>query len=201
MARKTVPEDFKIFSERLSALMKEKKMKQQDLADVLEVKRQTVSLYMIGKSMPDAHLLRKIAVFFKVSADWLLGLTDTRTRNADTKSKGEMNMNERETRILADLLAHLQADRTDLMRRMDEVDEQAAVVADLLHQAIDAHKAEDEEDEDAQRGLVKRVIEEEMGDWTKEIDPVGIFKDMMQQTNFFLKSVPTNKEDDDDDED
>ena len=107
-------------------------------------------------------------------------------------------MNARETRILADLLAHLQADRTDLMRRMDEVDEQAAVVADLLHQAIDAHKAEDEEDA---KSILKRVFEEEKVDWTKELDPVGIFKDMVQQSNSFLRSVPTSKEDNDDDED
>ena len=190
MARKAVSEDFKIFPERLSALMKEKKMKQQDLADVLEVKRQTVSLYMTGQSMPDARLTREIAAFFKVSADWLLGLSDTRTRNADTKKEGEMNMNARETRILSDLLAHLQADRTDLMRRMDEVDEQAAVVAGLLHQAIEAHKAEIEEKDETD--LAPEELEGVFRAMGKD------FMDFWPETH---KGRTDEKEDNDDDED
>ncbi len=80
MARKKVRDEFEIFPQRLSFMMKERKLKQQDLADVLGVKRQTISLYMTGQSMPDAEQLRKIARFFEVSADWLLGMTDDRDR-------------------------------------------------------------------------------------------------------------------------
>ena len=76
MARKTVSDDFMIFPQRLSELMKERKMTQQNLADGLGVKRQTVSLYMSGQSMPDAEQLRNIALFFDVSSDWLLGLSN-----------------------------------------------------------------------------------------------------------------------------
>ena len=61
MARKTVSDDFRVFSERLSDLMKERGLKQQDLADVLGIKRQTVSLYMTGQSMPDAEQAKNIA--------------------------------------------------------------------------------------------------------------------------------------------
>ena len=63
MARKTVSDDFRVFSERLSDLMKERGLKQQDLADVLGIKRQTVSLYMTGQSMPDAEQVKNIAMF------------------------------------------------------------------------------------------------------------------------------------------
>ncbi|MEJ5965803.1 helix-turn-helix domain-containing protein [Flavonifractor porci] len=86
MARKEVSDDFKVFSERLSILMKERNLKQKDLADYLGVKRQTVSLYMTGQSMPDAELLKKIAVYFEVSADWILGLSDVKMVNADVQS-------------------------------------------------------------------------------------------------------------------
>lgn len=81
MARKTVTADFKIFPERLSLLMKERNLKQQDLGNALGVKRQTVSLYMTGQSMPDAEQVKKIATFFDVSADWLLGLSEIKTYN------------------------------------------------------------------------------------------------------------------------
>lgn len=76
MARKTVTDDFQIFSERLSALMKDRGTTQQDLADALGVKRQTISLYKSGQSMPDAKMLRDIAVYFGVSSDFLIGLSD-----------------------------------------------------------------------------------------------------------------------------
>ena len=76
MARKTVTDDFKIFSERLSVLMKERNVTQEELAQELGIKRQTVSLYKNGQSTPDAALLKDIAIYFNVSADWLLGLSD-----------------------------------------------------------------------------------------------------------------------------
>lgn len=79
MARKAVPDSFKVFPERLSSLMKEKNLRQQDLADFLGVKRQTVSLYMTGQSIPDAEQLKNIAVFFKVSSDWLIGITEDKS--------------------------------------------------------------------------------------------------------------------------
>lgn len=94
MARKTVSEDFKDFPKRLTKLMKERtiaengkerKLRQQDLADYLGVKRQTISLYMTGQSMPDAEQLKNISIYFNVSADYLLGLTDVPTVNTNTR--------------------------------------------------------------------------------------------------------------------
>lgn len=99
-------------------------------------------------------------------------------------------MNVRETRILSDLLAHLQADRTDLMRRMDEVDEQSAVVAGLLHQAIEAHKAEIEEKDETDlapeelEGVFRAMGKDFMGFWSET-----------------HKDRTDEKEDDDDDQD
>lgn len=81
MARKAVTNDFKVFSERLSVLMEERGMTQEKLAHELGIKRQTVSLYKNGQSTPDAAQLKNIAVFFDVSADWLLGLSDVRSQD------------------------------------------------------------------------------------------------------------------------
>ena len=85
MARKAVTDDFKVFSKRLSALMKERNVTQEELAHELGIKRQTVSLYKNGQSTPDAAQLKNIATFFDVSADWLLGLTNTRSQDIDIR--------------------------------------------------------------------------------------------------------------------
>lgn len=85
MARKTVTDDFKVFSERLSALMKERDVTQEKLANELGIKRQTVSLYKNGQSTPDAAQLKNIATFFDVSADWLLGLSETKSTDIDVQ--------------------------------------------------------------------------------------------------------------------
>ena len=85
MARKAVTDDFKVFSERLSALMKERNVTQEELAHELGIKRQTVSLYKNGQSTPDAAQLKKIATFFDVSADWLLGISNVKSTKADVR--------------------------------------------------------------------------------------------------------------------
>jgi transcriptional regulator with XRE-family HTH domain len=96
MPRKQVDNDFMVFPKRLTKLMKEhtvemddgstRKMRQQDLADFLRIKRQTVSLYMSGLSMPDASQIRGIAYFFNVSADYLLGLSDSESLDDSVQS-------------------------------------------------------------------------------------------------------------------
>ena len=95
MARKTVTDDFKVFSEHLSILMKEKNVTQEELAHELGIKRQTVSLYKNGQSTPDAAQLKNIAVFFDVSTDWLLGLSNYRHIKNRLVTAKDLCMNER----------------------------------------------------------------------------------------------------------
>lgn len=72
------------FPSRLRELMKDTGTKQKDLAQALGVKPQTVSLYTQGQSFPDVNGLYKIASYFKVSADWLIGLPNSaKTIDAD----------------------------------------------------------------------------------------------------------------------
>ena len=48
------------------------KVTQKELADYLEVRPQTVSLYCTGESLPDCETLMKIADFFEVTADYMI---------------------------------------------------------------------------------------------------------------------------------
>jgi len=69
------------FATRLRQLMEAKKVTQQALADVVGVTRQAISWYMDGASSPNVDALHKICEYFDVSADYLIGRTDTMTKN------------------------------------------------------------------------------------------------------------------------
>lgn len=66
----------KIFAERLKELRKEEKISTIKLAEKLGVKGPTVSRWENNKMSPSIDQLYKIAVYFKVSADYLIGLED-----------------------------------------------------------------------------------------------------------------------------
>lgn len=77
MARKAQPSyitEQGIFPQRLKALMDETKTTQKTLGAAIGMRPQTVSLYMNGQSSPDINCLYRIASYFNVSADWLIGM-------------------------------------------------------------------------------------------------------------------------------
>ena len=90
MPRKRVPANnnryYKPFPSALRKLMEESKTKQQTLADALGVRRQTISYYCDGSSSPDWEGIVKIANFFSVSTDWLLGISEVKSQSTDIKS-------------------------------------------------------------------------------------------------------------------
>lgn len=65
--------------ERLKLLLDERDMTQGDLAKELSVVHATVSHYCSDKRIPDAKTLERLADFFKVSVDYLLGRTIVKT--------------------------------------------------------------------------------------------------------------------------
>lgn len=85
-------------------------------------------------------------------------------------------------RVLTDLLDHLQQDRLDMMRQVEEWDEQATVVAELLRAAVAVHEAEADKDDD---------------DESPE-DLKGVLQTMGQDFRDFLAKVHTTSEEDDD---
>lgn len=64
------------FPERLKQLRNEKGLYQKELADIIGVSRPTVTQYENGTRTPDQVTLQKIADFFNISLDYLLGRTD-----------------------------------------------------------------------------------------------------------------------------
>lgn len=68
------------FAQRMNQLRKEKKWKQQQLADQFSVKLRTYQGYEYGESYPEVAKLIAIADFFDVSLDYLVGRSEVRER-------------------------------------------------------------------------------------------------------------------------
>lgn len=77
------------FPTQLRELMESNKTTQKKLADAIDMRPQTVSLYTTGQSFPDVNTLKKIAEFFNVSADYLLGLIPTPTTDIEDRAVEE----------------------------------------------------------------------------------------------------------------
>ncbi|NLY91603.1 MAG: helix-turn-helix transcriptional regulator [Firmicutes bacterium] len=70
------------FGARLRALREEQGLYQKDLAEKLGLTQKTISNNENNERFPDQKTLHKIADFFNVSIDFLLGRTEIRNPNA-----------------------------------------------------------------------------------------------------------------------
>ncbi len=64
------------FAERLKELRADKNIGQNALAKALDLSNASVSYWETGKQVPSAEAVYKLARFFNVSADYLLGLKE-----------------------------------------------------------------------------------------------------------------------------
>lgn len=69
----------KKFNERLKELREEHNLTQTKLANELLIDQRSLSFYEIGKYEPNIDTLKRMSIFFNVSSDYLLGLTDEKT--------------------------------------------------------------------------------------------------------------------------
>lgn len=65
-----------MFAEQLKYLRQSKGLNQVQLGENLGVKKQTISNWENDNIMPSVEMLEKIATFFRVSTDYLLGRDD-----------------------------------------------------------------------------------------------------------------------------
>ena len=73
----------KVIGKRINTLLANRFKRQKDLATALGVNDNTISYFVSGKRMPNTEQIIKISDFFGVSADYLLGLSDTPTTDKD----------------------------------------------------------------------------------------------------------------------
>lgn len=70
------------FSNRFKELRTEKGLTQEDLSKKLELAKSTISMYENGNREPDFEVLEKIADFFNVDINYLLGTSNIRNAHA-----------------------------------------------------------------------------------------------------------------------
>lgn len=68
-----------MFAQRLKSLRKEAKMSQKDLADRIFSAQNTISNWETGTREPNFETFKKLVKLFNVSADYLLGIEETKT--------------------------------------------------------------------------------------------------------------------------
>lgn len=76
------------FAERLTALREEKELTRQKVADDLGISRASLEYYEKGQRKPDIEVAAKIAAYYGVSTDYLVGFSSSRVneeQNPDMK--------------------------------------------------------------------------------------------------------------------
>ncbi|MBR2029171.1 MAG: helix-turn-helix transcriptional regulator [Oscillospiraceae bacterium] len=73
----------KSFAEILTNLMKERETTQKELAEHIGITRQAISQYTKGITQPTADIIVRIAKFFNVSTDYLLGVVSEKSADMD----------------------------------------------------------------------------------------------------------------------
>ena len=72
---------------RIKDLREDRDMRQSDLAQETGIDQRTISNYETGKTAPDAYALIKLADFFDVSIDYLVGRTSIDASSEQKKNK------------------------------------------------------------------------------------------------------------------
>jgi transcriptional regulator with XRE-family HTH domain len=75
------------YGERIALLREKQGMTQEDLASALGISRASLSHYETNRREPDHETINKIASYFRVTTDYLLGRTDDAGKQLDPDVK------------------------------------------------------------------------------------------------------------------
>lgn len=89
-----------MFSLRLKGLRESHNLSQQSFANIINVSQSTVGMWESGKRTPDSEMLAKIADYFDISVDYLIGRSNE--HSLDDKLKGIAFALYKETKDLTD---------------------------------------------------------------------------------------------------
>ncbi|MCY7084676.1 helix-turn-helix domain-containing protein [Streptococcus oralis] len=88
------------FADRLKFLRKEQKLTQQNLADILNIKRATIAKWESKNAIPDTETLDKISIYFDTSIDYLIGKSNVRQIDKSVSSNWIHSIKTTLTKIL-----------------------------------------------------------------------------------------------------
>lgn len=88
------------FGNKLRQLRKDRKLTQQQLAELIGVKNSVISFYEVGERTPSPDVLRKLALALHVSTDFLLGIERSATLDAS-------GLDEQDRLVVQTMISHL----------------------------------------------------------------------------------------------
>ena len=98
------------FVNKLKMLRKKKKMTQSQLAEVLQTSKSNISKYEANSIEPNFETLIKIAHFFDVSANYLLGFKELKASKTITSEKAIISLDTEMKKALSDSFDELNLD-------------------------------------------------------------------------------------------
>ena len=98
------------FTDRLIELRKEDRKTQEEMANIINVKRSTYSAYERGQILPPYDKIESIAKYFNVSVDYLMGNTNNKNHDTSSDSTAIHDVNQ----ALSELLSELKDKKTPL---------------------------------------------------------------------------------------
>ena len=115
---------------RIKELRTQRKITQEELGNIINVQKAAVSKYELGRAVPSTDVLTKLANYFNVSVDYLLGRTNEPGGTGFQKGDngGSQNDGEREK------IPPHQKDYVELHRLIDELPHKD--VEELLNTAL-----------------------------------------------------------------
>ena len=122
------------FSQNLIFLRRDRNLTQPQLAKAINVSNAVVSFWENGKNEPKVSYIKKLANFFGVTTDFLLGQTDEWGNNLDTT--GNNSLTDEEKKIV-DMYRKLPP---DLKRVIFATEKQFAKEQEENNQLFSAHK-------------------------------------------------------------
>lgn len=82
------------FASRFKELREKKKLTQEELGKILNVSRSSIALWESGRRTPGFDTAQKLADFFAVSLDYLLGRTDNPEGLTDEEEQKHIELDE-----------------------------------------------------------------------------------------------------------
>lgn len=123
---------FLVFGDRITELREEAKLTQEELADKIGITRAALSHYEKNRREPDYETLKKIADYFNVSTDWLLGRSPLRNLFFDNsniesieirKSRKAEEISMEKMEEIGKQIANIERTLAELKRSLSENDE------------------------------------------------------------------------------
>lgn len=131
------------FGDRLKELRKKSNLTQQELASKFYLNKSSISRYENGTQLPEHELLEKIADYFDVSIDYLLGRTniikpsELETTISNKNKETKQNNKRDEAEMLARKFLNMLIDAGEIKTKEDLTTDKALIILSKIFKELE----------------------------------------------------------------